>query len=129
MQNHWTAELFNAIDTMNTDKFASFIAEDGTLTFGNNPSVTGRENIHAVIDGFFKAIAGISHKVQNVLEADGHVIMRGTSTYTRHDGSRLTTPFCNVFKMEGDKIKTYDIYIDLSQLFAPVAADVAVSNN
>lgn len=129
MQNHWTAELFNAIDTMNTDKFASFIAEDGTLTFGNNPSVTGRENIHAVIDGFFKAIAGISHNVENVFDAEGHVIMRGTSSYVRHDGSRLTTPFCNIFKMEGDKIKTYDIYIDLSQLFAPVSEAAAMSNN
>ena len=122
MQNHWTKDIFAAIDAMDTDKFASFIAEDGTLTFGNNPSVQGRENIHAVIDGFFKAIAGISHDVKNVFDVDGHVIMRGTSSYVRHDGSRLTTPFCNVFKMEGDKIKTYDIYIDLSQLFAPVEA-------
>lgn len=122
MQNHWTKDIFAAIDAMDTDKFASFIVEDGTLTFGNNPSVTGRENIHAVIDGFFKAIAGISHDVQNVFDVDGHVIMRGTSSYVRHDGSELTTPFCNVFKMEGDKIKTYDIYIDLSQLFAPVEA-------
>ncbi|HYF02861.1 MAG TPA: nuclear transport factor 2 family protein [Patescibacteria group bacterium] len=122
MQNHWTKDIFAAIDAMDTDKFASFIAEDGQLTFGNNPTVHGRENIHAVIDGFFKAIAGISHDVQNVFDVDGHVIMRGTSSYTRHDGSQLTTPFCNVFKMEGNKIKTYDIYIDLSQLFQPVEA-------
>ncbi len=119
MQNDWTNGLFTAIDNMDTDKFVSFISRDGTLTFGNNSPVTGKENIHSVIDGFFKSIAGIKHDVGDVWEIDGHAVIRGASTYTRHDGSTLTTPFCNVFKIEGDLIKTYDIYIDLSQLYSP----------
>ena len=122
MQNHWTDGLFSAIDSMDTDKFVSYISAEGTLTFGNNPPVTGRENIHAVIAGFFGSIAGIKHDVRNVWDTDGHLIMRGSSTYTRHDGSMLTTPFCNVFKMEEDEIVTYDIYIDLSQLYVTATA-------
>ena len=116
MQNHWTDGLFSAIDSMDTDKFVSYISQDGKFTFGNNPTVTGRENIRSVIGGFFSGIAGIKHEVENVWETDGYLIMRGSSTYTRHDKSLLTTPFCNVFKMEDGKIMTYDIYIDLSQL-------------
>jgi limonene-1,2-epoxide hydrolase len=119
MQNHWTDGLLMAIDSMDTDKFVSYISEEGTLTFGNSPAVTGRDNIHAVIEDFFQSIAGIKHNVENVWETDGHLVMRGTSTYNRHDGSVLTTPFCNVFKMENGKISTYDIYIDLSQLYMP----------
>ncbi|MEO6820114.1 MAG: nuclear transport factor 2 family protein [Ginsengibacter sp.] len=117
MEHHWSDGLFNAIDSMDTDKFVSYISQDGTFTFGTNRPVTGRDNIHKVIASFFQSIAGIKHDVKNVWDTDGHLIMRGSSSYTRHDGSLLTTPFCNVFKMEHGKIKTYDIYIDLSQLY------------
>ena len=54
-------DLFKSIDEMNTEKFVSFIAEQGVFIFGNSPEIIGRNNIYDSIDGFFKSIKAIKH--------------------------------------------------------------------
>jgi hypothetical protein len=48
---------------------------------------------------------------------DDNWFITGDVTYTRHDGSALEAKFANVFKMEGDLIKEYNIYVDASDLY------------
>jgi len=50
------------------------------------------------------------------------VFCRGEVSYERLDGSKAGPfPFFNLFKMRGDKIAEYLIYVDISPLFAPSA--------
>lgn len=109
--------LFEAIDSMDTASFVSYINEDGSLIFGNSPEVIGRANIFETIDGFFKSIKAIKHDVSKSILADEELVVYGTSHYTRHDDSNLSTPFCNVFQLKDGLIQKYQIYIDLSQLY------------
>lgn len=109
--------LFEAIDRMDTENFVSFINEDGTLIFGNGPEINGRTNIFDTIDGFFKSIKAIKHDVIKSIFAENELVVYGTSHYTRHDDSNLSTPFCNVFQLKNGLIQKYQIYIDLSQLY------------
>jgi len=44
--------------------------------------------------------------------------LHGEVTYTRHDGSRVTLPFANVFRLRDDLISEYLIYADLAPLYA-----------
>jgi hypothetical protein len=39
--------------------------------------------------------------------------------YTRHDGSALSVPFADVFKMRGELAREYLIYVDASRLYTP----------
>ena len=39
-------------------------------------------------------------------------------TYTRKDGRKVAVPCVNVFGMEGDKIRDYKIFIDVSPVYA-----------
>jgi hypothetical protein len=55
--------------------------------------------------------------VPDAWQAEDAVICRGEVTYIRHDGSTLTVPFANVFRMDGDKVRDYRIYMDASALF------------
>ena len=109
--------LFNDIDSMDADKFVSYLDENVTFTFGNAPSVIGKENTRMAVDGFFKSIKGISHKKIRMWEHPDSILYQGTSSYTRHDGTDLTVPFLNVFILNGENIIDYKIYIDLSQLY------------
>lgn len=109
--------LFEAIDKMDTASFVSYINEDGSLIFGNAPEIIGRANIFETIDGFFKSIKAISHKDLKSILAGDELVVYGTSHYTRHDDSNLSTPFCNVFQLKNGLIQKYQIYIDLSQLY------------
>lgn len=111
-------KLFESIDEMDTNKFASFLTEDARFRFGNVPEAVGKPAIKEAVAGFFSTIKGISHRHLNIWEVPNNVIYQGEVTYTRHDGSTLTLPFVNVFGMNGDLIKDYLIYIDINPLYA-----------
>lgn len=109
--------LFNSIDSKDTDKFTSYLADDAVFSMGDAPSVSGKENIHTAVGQFFESIKGLSHSIENTISNNNDLVTLGTVTYTRHDDSTLTVNFCNVYKLENDKIKNYNVFIDLSQLY------------
>ncbi len=109
--------LFNDIDKMDADKFASYLDDNVRFRFGNAPVVEGKEAARETVDGFFKSIKGIRHKKLRMWVHSDSVLYQGESTYTRHDDSEITLPFFNVFLLNGDKIKDYLIYMDINPLF------------
>lgn len=112
----WITDLFKTIDSRDAVKFADFLTLDGEFIFGNLSPVQGRENIITFLDAFFKSIHSISHRVDNCWAVEDRVIVEGFVTYTRHDGTSLGVKFCDIFTMEGNLIKRFDIFIDNSQL-------------
>ena len=117
MQNKITG-LFQAIDSMDADKFVTFLTEDAQFKFGNNPKVVGKEAVKKAVKDFFSSINGLSHKVINTWSHPDTVICQGEVTYTRKDDSKVTIPFVNIFGMKENLVKDYWIYIDVAPLFA-----------
>ena len=112
-------KLFASIDKMDTEGFLRFIHEDATFRFGSSPAVTGHAGIRAAVEGFFASFAALRHDLQRVI-ADGETaVCEGEVTYTRHDGSKITLPFVNVFEVNGELITQYRVYIDIGPLFQP----------
>ena len=111
-------KLFASIDRMDVESFLAFIAPNGTFRFGSAPPVRGRAAIREAVGGFFESIAGLRHDVQRVVTDDGVAMIEGEATYTRHDGSRISLPFVNVFEFEGTLVSDYRIYIDIGPLYA-----------
>ena len=111
-------KLFASIDAMDTESFVSFIAEDCTFRFGSSPPVTGRDGIRASVNDFFSMFAALRHDLTRIVSDDKAIVCEGEVTYTRHDGSQITLPFCNVFEVDSGLISVYRIYIDIAPLFA-----------
>ena len=84
---------------------------------GNNRVITGKNNIFEFVAGFFQSIKAIRHKNLEVYELEGIRFVLGNVTYTRLDGSTLSVDFSNTFRLNGNKIKDYLIFIDNSELF------------
>jgi hypothetical protein len=80
------------------------------------PPVSGKKNVRDAVAGFFSSIKGISHKLTGTWSVDDMVFVQGESTYTRKDGTTLTVPFFDLFKMRGSLVSQYIIYIDISRL-------------
>ena len=110
-------KLFASIDTMDTESFLRFIRQDATFRFGSSPVVTGHAEIRAAVEGFFASFAALRHDLQQVIANGDNVACEGEVTYTRHDGSKITLPFVNVFEVDGDLISQYRVYIDIGPLF------------
>ena len=111
-------KLFVSIDAMDTEGFLGFVAADAEFRFGSAPPVRGHAPIRAAVDGFFSSIAALSHDLQRIVADDDTVVCEGEVTYTRHDGSTIALPFCNVFETDDGLITLYRIYIDVAPLYA-----------
>ena len=109
---------FAAIDAMDAEGFVSFLTNDCTFRFGSAPAVTGHEAISAAVGGFFQSIAGLSHDIHRVITSGDCIACEGDVTYTRHDGSKITLPFCDIFETDSGLINVYRIYMDIGPLFA-----------
>lgn len=111
-------KLFASIDTMDAEGFVSFLAADCTFRFGSSPPVKGREGIRASVEDFFSMFAALRHDLHRIITDNNGTVCEGEVTYTRHDSSQITLPFCNVFQTESGLITVYRIYIDMSPMFA-----------
>jgi len=114
----WVTQLFQALDTFNAEAFASFLTNEAVFVFGNAEPVRGKQTIQDVVAGFFTTIQAIRHDRVETWTLPETVICRGIVTYTRHDGSQLSAPFANIFKLKNGLIQDYLIYVNNSQLYA-----------
>lgn len=125
----WARALYGeAVDRKDAAGFAAVFAENGTLRFGNQPPIVGREKIEEAITQFFLAMADLRHEFTAISREDKRWFLEALVTYTRHDGGVITVPAMTVFAMEetGERPLALEcrIYVDLAPLFAPGTADV-----
>ena len=115
----WVNRLFAAIDGKDAAAFADFLTEDAVFRFGNAAPVSGKAAIRETVAGFFGSIRALRHEVTDAWTLPDVVVAVGQVTYTRHDGSTLSVPFADVFRMRGELAREYLIYVDASRLYAP----------
>ena len=122
----WVTDLFRAIDNMDAGTFANGFTEDGTFRFGNSEPVVGRVHVEQSVSEFFSMLGGLSHHVTGVWSGNwegGEVIsVEAEVTYTRKDGTLTQAiPATSTMRMDGDRIKDYRAFVDISPLFAESA--------
>jgi ketosteroid isomerase-like protein len=113
-----TEMLFSDIDRMDAKAFASYLAEDCVLRFGNADEVVGREAIEAAIAGFFGTIKGLSHRIVDQWDVGDATILQFETTYTRMDDGRVTVPAVTIYRRGSELIDDYRIYVDLTPVYA-----------
>lgn len=109
--------LFAAIDAKDSQTFSDFLTDDCVFRFGNQAAVEGLEAVQAYVTYFFDSVQALSHTLLQQWETEDGVVCHGTVTYTRHDGSLLTVPFCNVLNMRAGRVYEYLIFADTSELY------------
>lgn len=113
----WIDDLFQRVDAMDPDGFASFLTEEARFRFGNGPEVVGRERIRDTVARFYSDLQALKHHVTDTWSHPDREICQGEVTYTRKDGGQVTLPFVNLFRMEKGRIKEYLVYADISPLY------------
>lgn len=111
-------EVFEDVDRMDARAFASHLAEDCVLQFGNADEVVGRAAIEEAIAGFFTTIKGLRHTILQHWDVDDSTIIRFEATYTRLDDREVTVPAVTIFRRGGELIDDYRIYVDLGPVYS-----------
>jgi ketosteroid isomerase-like protein len=112
-------EMFAAGDRGDTDRLLSFLTDDVVLVFGNAEPV-GRGGIKEQWGQIMSTLKGIRHEIHDIWHAaeDPDVLIaRMTVHYSKLDGSVVSVPCVNVFRLKGDLVADYRIYIDVSPVF------------
>ncbi|MEJ2534429.1 MAG: nuclear transport factor 2 family protein [Gammaproteobacteria bacterium] len=127
MKNEPTDELlktlFECIDAMDTDGVLALLAPDARYRFASAPEIQGHDEIREAFEGVYASIAGIRHQLLGRWDGEGSLVVEGLTTYTRHDGSEVIVPFCDVFELDGGLVSSYRIYADLAPLFEGAPAE------
>jgi ketosteroid isomerase-like protein len=112
----WIEDLFASIDEMDAEKFVAFMTDDAQFRYGSNEPTVGKSAIGEYVRQFFGMFKRLRHQLIGSWSHPDAIFIQGEVTYVKPDGSELTLPFLNCFKMRGDKIHEYLIYIDPTPL-------------
>ena len=97
------------------------IAVEELITTPRNEATAGPlvgpyAQIREAVSQFFSMFQSLGHTIRGTWTHPDTVFVEGDVHYTRQDGSRVTLPFLNRFKMQADKVQDYSIYIDPTPL-------------
>jgi ketosteroid isomerase-like protein len=112
------AAIFADIDAFDPDKFVAHLTPDATFRFANADPVTGRAAVKEAVTGFFSSIAGLTHHILNVYEVGDIVIAQIDVEYRRLDGKSVTVPNADILVFDGDLVRDWQIYIDVTPVYA-----------
>jgi ketosteroid isomerase-like protein len=111
--------LFAAVDARDPARVGDLATDGVTFRFGSADPIAGKEALVAASREFSAAIAGIHHEITQLWEPEpGTVVTELQVTYRRHDGSELTLPCCNIFRLRDGLIDDYRIYMDITPVMA-----------
>jgi ketosteroid isomerase-like protein len=113
--------LFAAIDGGDVEGASAFMHHDVVLRFGNRTAIHGIDAFRNLFAEFKPSIAGIRHELLHVWTATEDAAVRvvlSSVHYTRLDGKVVSVPCCNVFRLSAHGITEYQVFLDMTPVFA-----------
>jgi ketosteroid isomerase-like protein len=118
-------DVFATMDSGDLDAMVEHMTDDVTTQFGNNAEICGKAAFRALFNQVGQAISGMHHDVVDLWHAvedfDVWVVQLSVS-YRLLDGTTVTLPCCNVFRMRGDLVCEYRVYMDIGPVVDGAAA-------
>jgi ketosteroid isomerase-like protein len=112
------ARIFADIDAFDPDKFVAHLTPDATFRFANADPAVGRDAVREGVAAFFATIAGLTHHIRNTWEVGDTVIAQIDVEYTRQDGKTVIVPNADILVFDGDLVRDWRIYIDVTPVYA-----------
>jgi ketosteroid isomerase-like protein len=115
---HHAQAIFAAFDAKDVSALAALMTEDVRLQLGNANVVKGRVEFVEALETFFVSVAGVRHAVTEVWSDRDVVIAELRVRYVRLDGTEVTLPCCNVFRLRNGAVADYRVYMDITPVYA-----------
>ena len=116
-------EYYAAMETSDPVRYGGYYAEGMTLTFGNSPTITGRENVIAAFAEVLGKVRSLHHDLVNVWEQpDGVVVYESVGRWNLFDGTQVSINACTVLTIVAGMFTDQRIYVDNGPLFAALDA-------
>ncbi len=114
----WYLAYLNAMDNLDIDNYATFLADDCEMQFGNNPLVKGKKNIVESLTAFWSTIDSDEHNLQNIFGDDRNFVLEAFNTFKCKDDRTVTIPAVAITeKNEAGLVISVRLFMDTSPLF------------
>lgn len=116
--NRWIFDYFRAADSLDLGRLLDQHTDDVRLTFGNNPTLVGKEGFGQAIGGLWSMIKGMSHSISGAwsVNNDQVGISEATVQYTRQDDTLFTIKACTTLRRRDGKVADIRIHADVNGL-------------
>jgi ketosteroid isomerase-like protein len=112
-------DMSDDINKMDANAWASHLAPDVVMRFGNADPVYGRDACRDALAAFYARIGGLRRDVIELWEHGAATIVEANLTYTRKDGTDVAVPAVTIYRTDDQGlVSDYRIYIDLAPVFA-----------
>jgi ketosteroid isomerase-like protein len=106
-------DYFGALETKDFDRLRAFYANDVALTFANHPTITGAEDVLAVMVDLAGRLNRIEHRLLRVWqEDDGVVVLEVRCRYHLNDGTVIEITACSIFTIADGRFTDMRLYVD-----------------
>jgi ketosteroid isomerase-like protein len=117
----WARSFFAAVDSRDADRIAARFTPDVRLTFGNRPTIEGRDLARAPFAATADVLASVRHDLQGVWTGrDGPaevVSVEASVSYVLRDGRKFFFRPPSTLRLEGDLVRDYRIFFDATPGF------------
>ncbi|BAY50072.1 ethyl tert-butyl ether degradation EthD (plasmid) [Scytonema sp. HK-05] len=104
--------LFARGEAFDSEGFIEFFTDTPVYQFGNFPPCFTKAAIKQSVDAFFSQVSALYHEIKMMWEVGEVVFVEMDVIYWRKDGSVVTLPCCDIFRLEGDKFSELRIFMD-----------------
>lgn len=111
--------LFSRGEAFDSEGFITFFTDTPVYQFGNFDVCLDKESIKRSADNFFSQIDAVYHEIKMIWEAGDLVFVEMDVLYWRKDGSMISLPCTDIFRVEGDKFSELRIFMDVNPVFDP----------
>jgi ketosteroid isomerase-like protein len=112
-------EYYGAMESNDPRRYGTYYADDMSLTFGNDPTITGRENVVAAFTEVLKRVRSLRQDVVNVWEQNGGVVIyESVGVWNLFDGRKISINACTVLTLVDGKFADQRIYVDNAPVLA-----------
>jgi ketosteroid isomerase-like protein len=115
--------MFAATDARDVEAKLELVTDDVILRFGNREPMVGKAALRSASEEFNASVRGIVHEITGLWRVVGGkdenlVLTELQVRYERLDGRLLTLPCFNEFGVRDGLICDYQIFMDMSPVYA-----------
>ena len=115
----WYLEYLTVMDERDMVIFAGFLDDDVSIQFNNEPPVSGKPAVVAMLGAYWKTFADIEHDLINIYGTDEHFALEALDHYVRCDQGKVTTRAVAFTDRYADgKVGSIRLYADTAPVFA-----------
>ena len=115
-------EALGALDAGDMRSVLRLMTDDVHFRFGSAEPTIGRQGVVEAVGALAPTVVSLSHELLHIWTIDepGPVVMCEMAvTYQRRDGSALTLPAVDLFRLRDGLIADCRVYMDVTPVFAP----------